>query len=57
MIAGVIFDMSQSYQTAFIFFASTSLLAMMAIIFARPVSKDHTRTSPAVQGWDVGESL
>jgi len=57
MIAGVIFDASQSYQTAFIFFAGTSFVAMLAIIFARPASKDHTGISPAVQGWDVSESV
>jgi len=42
MIAGVIFDATQSYQTAFIFFAAASFVAMLAIIFAKPASIDDT---------------
>lgn len=57
MIAGVIFDVSQSYQTAFLFFAGTSFVAMMAIVFARPAPNGHTGISPAVQGWDVSKSV
>jgi sugar phosphate permease len=45
MIAGVIFDATQSYQTAFIFFAGASFVAMMAIVFARPASNDDTAIS------------
>ena len=56
MIAGVIFDASQSYQAAFLFFAGTSFVAMMAIIFARPATNDHTGISPAVQEWDVSKN-
>jgi len=36
MIAGFIFDATQSYQMAFILFSSFSLLAMLVIYFARP---------------------
>lgn len=36
MIAGVIFDVTQSYQTAFTVFACASFVAMVAIVFARP---------------------
>jgi sugar phosphate permease len=50
MIAGLIFDSTQSYQTAFIFFAGASFVAMMVILFARPAANDNTGLSPAVQG-------
>jgi sugar phosphate permease len=36
MIAGVIFDATQSYQWSFILFATTSFLAMGIIYFAKP---------------------
>lgn len=36
MIAGMIFDATQSYQMAFIVFACASFVAMVAIVFARP---------------------
>jgi cyanate permease len=45
MIAGVIFDATQSYQTAFKFFAGASFVAMIAIIFARPTANDNWRKS------------
>lgn len=38
MIAGMIFDATQSYQMAFIMFACTSFVAMVAIVFARPAN-------------------
>ena len=38
MIAGMIFDATQSYQMAFIVFACTSFVAMLAIVFARPAN-------------------
>ncbi len=38
MIAGLIFDATQSYRIAFILFAVISLLAMGIILFARPPS-------------------
>ena len=36
MVAGLIFDATQSYQMAFILFASFSLMAMLVVSFARP---------------------
>jgi cyanate permease len=36
MIAGVIFDATQSYQGAFILFAAASFIAMGVIYFAKP---------------------
>jgi len=36
MIAGVIFDASQNYQSAFVLFAAASFLAIVVIYFARP---------------------
>ena len=45
MIAGIIFDLTQNYQTAFMFFAGASFIAMLAIIFARPAAIDDTAIS------------
>jgi len=36
MIAGVIFDATQNYQSAFVLFAAASFLAIVVIYFARP---------------------
>ena len=36
MLAGFIYDATQSYRTAFIIFAGVSILAIFAIIFAKP---------------------
>ena len=47
-IAGVIYDATQSYRKAFIIFAAASLMAMLAICFAKPplkVSDSTNRTS------------
>ena len=38
-IAGVIYDATHSYQKAFIIFAAVSLMAMLAIFFAKPPRK------------------
>jgi len=35
-IAGIIYDTTQSYQMAFTIFAVASLLAIVAIFFAKP---------------------
>ncbi|MBT6501112.1 MAG: MFS transporter [Deltaproteobacteria bacterium] len=43
MIAGFIFDATQSYQMAFILFASFSLVAMLVVSFARPPEKIDNR--------------
>ncbi len=41
MIAGIIFDTTQSYQTAFMLFAGASFIAMLAIVFARPAANSN----------------
>ncbi len=38
-IAGLIYDATQDYRIAFILFAVASLLAMVAVFFARPPSR------------------
>ncbi|MBL7212613.1 MAG: MFS transporter [Desulfobacteraceae bacterium] len=38
-IAGVIYDATDSYRKAFIIFAAVSLMAMVAIFFAKPLRK------------------
>ena len=38
-IAGVIYDATHSYRKAFIIFAVVSLMAMLAILFAKPPRK------------------
>jgi len=46
-IAGFIFDVTHSYKTAFTIFAAASILAVFAIIFAKPPK--HTQTQSVLK--------
>jgi cyanate permease len=46
-IAGIIYDATQSYRTAFTLFAATSLVAVFVIYFAKPPFTDESEFADA----------